>query len=144
MRAFFFSFVFPAVFSHDAGLRLVLGSLGCLFAVRAAFLFSESSCTGMNKGAFEPCCVSVTAGGGPTFVSCFVPVQKNAVCCWPHPGQHGHECLLLAVEPTITRGFSPFLLSVAILGMHTLMSNQQYYQALGSSTIVNKEGLNSK
>ncbi|NXY85672.1 TMOD1 protein, partial [Alcedo cyanopectus] len=38
---------------------------------------------------------------------------------------------------------SPFLLSVAILGMHTLMSNQQYYEALGSSTIVNKEGLNS-
>ncbi|KAM6183811.1 tropomodulin-1 isoform 1-T1 [Erethizon dorsatum] len=31
----------------------------------------------------------------------------------------------------------------AILGMHTLMSNQQYYQALGSSSIVNKEGLNS-
>lgn len=28
--------------------------------------------------------------------------------------------------------------------MHTLMSNQQYYEALGSSTIVNKEGLNSK
>ncbi|NWH69934.1 TMOD1 protein, partial [Piaya cayana] len=33
--------------------------------------------------------------------------------------------------------------SIAILGMHTLMSNQQYYGALGSSTIVNKEGLNS-
>ncbi|NXV38245.1 TMOD1 protein, partial [Rissa tridactyla] len=33
--------------------------------------------------------------------------------------------------------------AVAILGMHTLMSNQQYYEALGSSTIVNKEGLNS-
>lgn len=32
----------------------------------------------------------------------------------------------------------------AILGMHTLMSNQQYYQALGSSAIVNKEGLNSE
>ncbi|XP_045636477.1 tropomodulin-1 isoform X3 [Ursus americanus] len=31
----------------------------------------------------------------------------------------------------------------AILGMHTLMSSQQYYQALGSSSIVNKEGLNS-
>lgn len=28
--------------------------------------------------------------------------------------------------------------------MHTLMSNQQYYQALGSSSIVNKEGLNSE
>ncbi|KAH0628479.1 hypothetical protein JD844_009724 [Phrynosoma platyrhinos] len=31
----------------------------------------------------------------------------------------------------------------AILGMHTLMSNQQYYEALGSTTIVNKEGLDS-
>ncbi|KAL0606050.1 Tropomodulin-1 [Plecturocebus cupreus] len=31
----------------------------------------------------------------------------------------------------------------AILGMHTLMSNQQYYQALSSSSIMNKEGLNS-
>ncbi|XP_030206334.1 tropomodulin-1 isoform X1 [Gadus morhua] len=31
----------------------------------------------------------------------------------------------------------------AILGMHTLMSNQQYYEALTSSTIVNKQGLNS-
>ncbi|NWT17290.1 TMOD1 protein, partial [Vireo altiloquus] len=36
-----------------------------------------------------------------------------------------------------------FSFSLAILGMHTLMSNQQYYEALGSSTIVNKEGLNS-
>ncbi|KAL8202860.1 UNVERIFIED_CONTAM: Tropomodulin-1 [Gekko kuhli] len=31
----------------------------------------------------------------------------------------------------------------AILGMHTLMSNQQYYEALGTTTIVNKEGLDS-
>ncbi|XP_018410596.1 PREDICTED: tropomodulin-1 isoform X1 [Nanorana parkeri] len=31
----------------------------------------------------------------------------------------------------------------AILGMHTLMSNQQYYEAFTSSNIVNKEGLNS-
>ncbi|XP_060092989.1 tropomodulin-1 [Heteronotia binoei] len=31
----------------------------------------------------------------------------------------------------------------AILGMHTLMSNQQYYGALGTTTIVNKEGLDS-
>ncbi|NWR45126.1 TMOD1 protein, partial [Regulus satrapa] len=38
---------------------------------------------------------------------------------------------------------SCFPVPVAILGMHTLMSNQQYYEALGSSTIVNKEGLNS-
>ncbi|KFP63677.1 Tropomodulin-1 [Cariama cristata] len=50
--------------------------------------------------------------------------------------------LCLALEPEITQVvFSSF--SVAILGMHTLMSNQQYYGALGSSTIVNKEGLNS-
>ncbi|KAG2466616.1 TMOD1 protein, partial [Polypterus senegalus] len=35
------------------------------------------------------------------------------------------------------------LFPTAILGMHTLMSNQQYYEALASSTIVNKEGLNS-
>ncbi|XP_063074329.1 tropomodulin-1 isoform X2 [Engraulis encrasicolus] len=31
----------------------------------------------------------------------------------------------------------------AILGMHKLMSNQQYYDSLGSSNIVNKQGLNS-
>uniref|UniRef100_A0A8C4X0T2 Tropomodulin 4 (muscle) n=1 Tax=Eptatretus burgeri TaxID=7764 RepID=A0A8C4X0T2_EPTBU len=31
----------------------------------------------------------------------------------------------------------------AILGMHTLMSNKQYYKALSSNAIVNKEGLNS-
>ncbi|XP_030878886.1 tropomodulin-1 [Leptonychotes weddellii] len=37
----------------------------------------------------------------------------------------------------------PSPVPAAILGMHTLMSNQQYYQALGSSSIVNKEGLNS-
>ncbi|NWW82184.1 TMOD1 protein, partial [Climacteris rufus] len=41
------------------------------------------------------------------------------------------------------RAVFSFSFSVAILGMHTLMSNQQYYEALGSSTIVNKEGLNS-
>lgn len=38
----------------------------------------------------------------------------------------------------------PPFVPTAILGMHTLMSNQQYYQALGSSSIVNKEGLNSE
>ncbi|ETE65072.1 Tropomodulin-1 [Ophiophagus hannah] len=31
----------------------------------------------------------------------------------------------------------------AILGMHTLMSNQQYYEARGTTMIVNKEGLDS-
>ncbi|NWY42636.1 TMOD1 protein, partial [Sylvia atricapilla] len=46
-------------------------------------------------------------------------------------------CTMLAYN----KSCSP--VSVAILGMHTLMSNQQYYEALGSSTIVNKEGLNS-
>ncbi|NXY75605.1 TMOD1 protein, partial [Glareola pratincola] len=51
--------------------------------------------------------------------------------------------LVLALEPAITQVVFSFSLSVAILGMHTLMSNQQYYEALGSSTIVNKEGLNS-
>ncbi|NXR86536.1 TMOD1 protein, partial [Hypocryptadius cinnamomeus] len=45
------------------------------------------------------------------------------------------------VSGTYNKSCSP--VSVAILGMHTLMSNQQYYEALGSSTIVNKEGLNS-
>ncbi|NXT55343.1 TMOD1 protein, partial [Pluvianellus socialis] len=51
--------------------------------------------------------------------------------------------LLLAWEPAVTQVVFSFSFSVAILGMHTLMSNQQYYEALGSSTIVNKEGLNS-
>ncbi|NXT94968.1 TMOD1 protein, partial [Anhinga rufa] len=51
--------------------------------------------------------------------------------------------LFLASEPAITQVVFSFSVSVAILGMHTLMSNQQYYEALGSSTIVNKEGLNS-
>ncbi|NXX26897.1 TMOD1 protein, partial [Nicator chloris] len=47
------------------------------------------------------------------------------------------RCTMLAYN----KSCSP--IPVAILGMHTLMSNQQYYEALGSSTIVNKEGLNS-
>ncbi|NXG75997.1 TMOD1 protein, partial [Baryphthengus martii] len=51
--------------------------------------------------------------------------------------------LFLALKPAITQFMLSFSFSVAILGMHTLMSNQQYYEALGSSTIVNKEGLNS-
>ncbi|NXM67955.1 TMOD1 protein, partial [Serilophus lunatus] len=52
-------------------------------------------------------------------------------------------CLFLALEPERSQVIFSFSFSVAILGMHTLMSNQQYYEALGSSTIVNKEGLNS-
>ncbi|KFP24867.1 Tropomodulin-1 [Colius striatus] len=51
--------------------------------------------------------------------------------------------LFLALDPVLTQVVFSFCFSVAILGMHTLMSNQQYYEALGSSTIVNKEGLNS-
>ncbi|NWZ56666.1 TMOD1 protein, partial [Haliaeetus albicilla] len=51
--------------------------------------------------------------------------------------------LFLALDPAIIHIVFSFSFSVAILGMHTLMSNQQYYEALGSSTIVNKEGLNS-
>lgn len=52
--------------------------------------------------------------------------------------------LFLTLDPAIIQIAFSFSFSVAILGMHTLMSNQQYYEALGSSTIVNKEGLNSK
>ncbi|NXT61900.1 TMOD1 protein, partial [Chaetops frenatus] len=50
-------------------------------------------------------------------------------------------CVSFPVSGAYNKSCSP--VSVAILGMHTLMSNQQYYEALGSSTIVNKEGLNS-
>ncbi|NXE54814.1 TMOD1 protein, partial [Casuarius casuarius] len=49
----------------------------------------------------------------------------------------------LALESAISQVVFSFSFTAAILGMHTLMSNQQYYEALGSSTIVNKEGLNS-
>ncbi|NWH66453.1 TMOD1 protein, partial [Geococcyx californianus] len=61
----------------------------------------------------------------------------------PIPGNMACTCLFLALEPAVTPVVPSFSFSVAILGMHTLMSNQQYYEALGSSTIVNKEGLNS-
>lgn len=38
-----------------------------------------------------------------------------------------------------------FPVLVAILGMYTLMSNKQYYDALGTTgTIANTEGINSK
>lgn len=51
-----------------------------------------------------------------------------------------------ALEALLSEGGEsrPSRVPAAILGMHTLMSNQQYYQALGSSSIVNKEGLNSE
>ncbi|NXQ62908.1 TMOD1 protein, partial [Anthoscopus minutus] len=52
-------------------------------------------------------------------------------------------CTMLCASQRHTYEKSCSSVSVAILGMHTLMSNQQYYEALGSSTIVNKEGLNS-
>uniref|UniRef100_K7F9I9 Tropomodulin 1 n=1 Tax=Pelodiscus sinensis TaxID=13735 RepID=K7F9I9_PELSI len=62
-----------------------------------------------------------------------------------HPGLAG-----VAQEPAARVPLTSLCISdaelcdiAAILGMHTLMSNQQYYEALGSSTIVNKEGLNS-
>lgn len=55
----------------------------------------------------------------------------------------GMECLCLGSCLSEKRVTGPCV-PAAILGMHTLMSNQQYYQALGSSSIVNKEGLNSE
>ncbi|NXR34175.1 TMOD1 protein, partial [Zosterops hypoxanthus] len=57
-----------------------------------------------------------------------IMLEKGSVLCLPGSGAYNELCSSV---------------SVAILGMHTLMSNQQYYEALGSSTIVNKEGLNS-
>ncbi|NXR01141.1 TMOD1 protein, partial [Sagittarius serpentarius] len=68
---------------------------------------------------------------------------KGNVLQTPIPGGMACMLLFLALEPAITQVVFSFSFSVAILGMHTLMSNQQYYEALGSSTIVNKEGLNS-
>ncbi|NWI46210.1 TMOD1 protein, partial [Picathartes gymnocephalus] len=61
-------------------------------------------------------------------VVCCELLSQAACVSFPGSGAYNKSC-------------SP--VSVAILGMHTLMSNQQYYEALGSSTIVNKEGLNS-
>ncbi|NWR24308.1 TMOD1 protein, partial [Emberiza fucata] len=60
----------------------------------------------------------------------------------PFTGEkRGMVILCTMLSGAYNKSCSP--VSVAILGMHTLMSNQQYYEALGSSTIVNKEGLNS-
>lgn len=57
----------------------------------------------------------------------------------------GVECSCLGGSSVWKWGVTvPSHVPTAILGMHTLMSNQQYYQALGSSSIVNKEGLNSE
>ena len=55
----------------------------------------------------------------------------------------GMDCLCLGSCLSERHATGPCV-PAAILGMHTLMSNQQYYQALGSSSIVNKEGLNSE
>ncbi|NXH66138.1 TMOD1 protein, partial [Hydrobates tethys] len=75
-------------------------------------------------------------------ILCAMLRKGNAL--WPPiPGSMACMRLFLALEPSITQVVFSFPVSVAILGMHTLMSNQQYYEALGSSTIVNKEGLNS-
>ncbi|NXM60220.1 TMOD1 protein, partial [Illadopsis cleaveri] len=74
-------------------------------------------------------CTMLAEGLCPPFVCFSVLAQGKVVCCvFSGSGAYNKSC-------------SP--VSVAILGMHTLMSNQQYYEALGSSTIVNKEGLNS-
>ncbi|NXR17658.1 TMOD1 protein, partial [Cinclus mexicanus] len=59
----------------------------------------------------------------------------------PFTGEKRGMVVLCTMLGASHKSCSP--VSVAILGMHTLMSNQQYYEALGSSTIVNKEGLNS-
>lgn len=69
---------------------------------------------------------------------------KGNVPQTPVPGSMAGMLLFLTLDPAIIQIAFSFSFSVAILGMHTLMSNQQYYEALGSSTIVNKEGLNSK
>ncbi|NXG48023.1 TMOD1 protein, partial [Psilopogon haemacephalus] len=65
------------------------------------------------------------------------------IVCTLNPGRTALMCVDLGLESALTQVMFSFSVSVAILGMHTLMSNQQYYEALGSSTIVNKEGLNS-
>lgn len=75
----------------------------------------------------------------------FCACTGKSIALWtPTPGSMACMRLFLALESAITQALFSFSVSVAILGMHTLMSNQQYYEALGSSTIVNKEGLNSK
>ncbi|NWW11612.1 TMOD1 protein, partial [Oreocharis arfaki] len=67
--------------------------------------------------------------------------EKRGMVILCTPGWVPHNGSTVAAQQ---KGFMfSFSFSVAILGMHTLMSNQQYYEALGSSTIVNKEGLNS-
>ncbi|NWH92088.1 TMOD1 protein, partial [Aegithalos caudatus] len=77
----------------------------------------------------------------------FTGEKRGMVILYTMKAQLGGGWLPVALErlpclwSAYNKSCSP--VSVAILGMHTLMSNQQYYEALGSSTIVNKEGLNS-
>ncbi|NWR91515.1 TMOD1 protein, partial [Furnarius figulus] len=73
---------------------------------------------------------------------CLTFICGSCLCCGL-PSQAASMCPFLCVSGACNKLCSPFFFSKAILGMHTLMSNQQYYEALGSSTIVNKEGLNS-
>ncbi|XP_057576145.1 tropomodulin-1 isoform X2 [Hippopotamus amphibius kiboko] len=83
----------------------------------------------VNWLSLDACCLSAVStvaveGGAERLLSAYVP---GAV------GVAFHILLHLLTTAILQ----------TILGMHTLMSNQQYYQALGSSSIVNKEGLNS-
>lgn len=73
-----------------------------------------------------------------TFLSmCFLPFPWAKLPACERWVPRRHLCLQ-------QQSHGPLFVPTAILGMHTLMSNQQYYQALGSSSIVNKEGLNSE
>ena len=63
-----------------------------------------------------------------------------------------HYVLILLSLPNVTCNCNlsyiytqcPFCVSAAILGMYTLMSNKQYYDALGcTGKIANTEGINS-
>lgn len=104
------------------------------------FLFSYGSgYAGINKGAHWSTIFMSAGGRCPAFV-CFSVLPQGKVVCCEFPSQAAS--VSFPGSGAYNKSCSP--VSVAILGMHTLMSNQQYYEALGSSTIVNKEGLNSK
>ncbi|NWI91997.1 TMOD1 protein, partial [Pitta sordida] len=77
--------------------------------------------TGEKRGMVILCTMLVTS---------YVAAWGLVWLCMGHSSSYKLDCAVCGTCP-------------AILGMHTLMSNQQYYEALGSSTIVNKEGLNS-
>ncbi|KAI2668705.1 Tropomodulin-1 [Labeo rohita] len=62
----------------------------------------------------------------------------------PYTGEKRDVTLEPELEEALSSATDAELCDIAaILGMHTLMSNQQYYEALASSTIVNKQGLNN-